>query len=534
MATGAVTIKRFAVRLLAAGLLAWAPLSAAEGGSPVSDQDRMIFKTLYGEKLSTVDRTRNGADDITLAGEMMAFASDLPAADAGVQCLIYIDAVRLASNGADLGLMKEASGLLNSRWPGQDAVSPEELMQLASRAYRSVERNDRAEQGEHYIDLLLQIVDRYVKENDPEQAIGVCRLASTIARTIGSDQLKPIEARLKRLDAANDTAKRIKMLTLSVEKNPQNSPAARELIRMLIIHHNDPKTALKYVESTKDEELIDLVRRCAKGIGRSNAATALRVGDWYVILAEDQDDDPAVALLGTARKWYARFFAEYRRDDALAKRVRMMDRMAASRIERLSAGNPGPAGDGDPEENQWLSLTTPPYDVRDYLALRPDFLDTAGGQITIDDGQFAIPLKPGSAYEVRITLTVHDPEQYEKRGITVVLPVGEKHTITTRYMAKGGTIATIDHVSEKTLIDDAPDRVGGKVQLTLQVSQTETQMAYAVLFNGKPAASWKGITEHLEETDKDDFRRLPKDLGTAVLIRSLTKVTLHAVEYRER
>lgn len=531
MATAHKTIRRITAGLLALALLPGTLPALAQQDSPIRDQDRTVYQTVYGEKLTSVKRTRAVGDDLSLAKEMMAFALDVPD-DPGVRCLIYIDVIELSANASDLALLRKATNLLTEHWPKQDAVSPETLMQLASRSYRGVDRRDRDAQGEHYITLLLDIADQYQGADDPEQATSVYRLASTVARTIGSDQFDPIQKQIKRLAAASQIAQRIEMLELSVKKNPQNSPAAHELVRLLITQRNDVAKASQYVQSTRDEELIDLVSHCTQGIDQANAATAMRVADWHLNLAEDEEDEQALALLQQARQWYARFFSLYSREDALAKRVVEMDNLAQLKIQRLTQDSSELSAI---DNNKWTPLTAPPFDVKDHLIHNPDFLETKAGQIAIEDGMFSLPLTKADSYEIRITLTTPEPkEEYEERSIFVQLPVGDDRMIATSHFVRGEAVAKLSHVEEKLIINNAPDRSGKKVQYTIQVSKQNDDTAIVVLYNGRPAATWKGNYEELHERVEDDIRYLPKEKGSIMLISSLTLVTIHAIEYRQR
>jgi hypothetical protein len=521
--------KRFSAGLLAAGLIG---LPAVAQDSPVREQDRSTFDTLYGEKLSTVNRTRSTTDDTTLANEMVAFAMSLPDSDAGVRCLIYENVITLASTTADLGMMRETYESLQGQWPEQDLVTPEELMQLASRGYRGVDRSDRDEQGEHYIDMLLMLAQRYEEDNDPEQAIAVCRLASTIARTIGSDQLDPIVDKLEALATAVDMARRIKMLELSVQKNPQNSPAARELVKLLVTRHNDPVAAASYVESTSDEELIDLVKRCALGVDVANAATAMRVGDWYLSLAEDEQGQQAIDLLNESRKWYEQFFSLYERDDALARRVADMDRLVLLKIERLIADNPELIGKN---KDGFEPLIAPPFDAEAHKIGKAElFVVSEAGQIAIEDGSLVIPFKKVKTYEIRLTVTVNKDASSSRPAITLHLPVGENRLLTTCYFVDHFHIAQIDNVTETRLMEPAPAKVGQKHQLTFQVAETDGTIAYAMLYNGRAGIKWQGNLEEFDQIPEETLELIPEGTGPVMLLRCDANVTVHAVDYKER
>jgi hypothetical protein len=508
-----------------------APFSQAQAireADPVTEDDRNIYNTLYGEKLSSVQRTRSNSDDRTLVQEMMGFAKTIPD-DTGVRCLIYIDAVKLASDSAELDLMLDAAEGLRSLWPEHPTLKQENLLDLASRGYRAAPRTDRKAVGEDYIALLLSMAQDLIEADDYEQATSLCRLASTVARSIDSDQRERIETTLDFLDIEGDLASRIKMLRLSVEKNPQNRPAARELVDLLVAKRNDPATALTYVESTGDEELIDLVQRAAAGRDAANAASAMRVADWYIALAKDLPDRYALPLLLSARQWHARFFELYDRGDALSMRANAMDQANAARIDALRSENPDAA-----EATAWRRLTDAPYDVNEHLVDRPDSVQADNGEISINDGNFVVPVEPADAYEVRITLTTIEAEQFEERSIDVKVPIGSEHEFEIRHFGKGGVPAKLDDVEGESLLRDVPDRIGKRVTLVLQVKRTGDDIAFAMLFNGRAALRWQGAMEELEEVDPNRYRRLPEDIGPVISIRAFTPVIVHSVEYREQ
>ena len=519
-------MKRIAAGLLISAL--WTLTVYAQESSPIRVEDRANFGTLYAEKLSSVDRTRTIIDDQALAKEMFDFAQALPDTDAGAKCLIYAELTALSSKTGDLGLMRESMGLLETLWPDQDLVSQEVLMQRASQAYHAVDRGGRKEQGEHYIELLLRIALRHEKANDPEQAIGVCRLARTVARTIDSDLFDTIQDKLEHLASANDMAKRIKLLERSLQKNPQNSSAAHELVKLLVTDHNDIQAAAKFVELTRDEELVDLVQRGAKGIEDASAATAMRVGDWYIALAEDERDEKALKLLYRSRDWYEQFFALYRRDDALAKRAEGMDNLALLKIERLLVSNPALV---QTPRRGWSPLIAPPFDLDKQKLGELDVSGINRGEITINNGAFFISFKQGQAYEVRLTLTVHEDADNGQPAISLYLPISDNRFILTRYHATGAVLARVDKVDENRLLRGLPDRTGQKRVLTFQVAELSGQTAFTMLYQDKAAIKWQGEREELDKLDPD---QLPQAVGPVMLLRCFQKVTIHAVDYKAR
>lgn len=522
-------IPPLAAALLASTLASTTPASAqAAKPSPIHDQDRTAYDTLYKDKVASVHRTRTGSDDRALGQEMLAFAKDIPD-DLGVQCLLYIETISLASNASDLALMSQAYILLTDRWPEQDTVSPEELMQFASLAYRGVDRQDRKQQGEHYISLLRRIAAQYKSQDDPEQSLGICRLASTIARSIDSPQTEPINQSIKQLNDTIETDRRIKMLKVVVDNNPENRPAAKNLVTLLITRHNDTASALAYVGATQDEELIDLVTHCSRGIEEANAATAMRIADWYLAISDDEPDNVALTLLEHARRWYARFAELYRREDALAKRVAEMDRLTQAKIDRIIAEQ---TGLGQGEANGWESLIKPPYDPEDFKTSAKQIHRDEQGGLTFNTGKFFVPYKEANAFEIRLTLTVHeDTEKDQAPVIRLSLPLVDR-VLVTRYFIGGERIADVDKVKETVLISPAPGRVGQKCDLTVQIAVDGQEIAFAMLYEGKPAVTWQGELNELEAYNRQSIDERSIDVGHAMHLSSRAHVTLHALEYR--
>eukprot|EP00752_Nemacystus_decipiens_P013778 g12231.t1 len=494
--------------------------------SPIRDQDQAAYEELFREKLTSVQRTRSSSDDKTLANDMMAFAQSIPD-DQGVQCLIYIETITLASNASDLSLMRQANRLLETSWPKQDAVCPEQLMQLASQAFRGVDRSEREEQGEQYINLLRDVATKYENQDDFEQAISVCRLASTIARTLGSDQLDTINTKIKSLSEAKEINNRIEMLKLSVQKNPQNSPAARDLVQLLITRQNDPLQAARFVDLTQDEELTDLVSRCALGIEQANAATAMRIADWYLSLAEDQPDKQAVTLLLESRRWYARFVAQYRRDDALAKRVQEMDQLARGLITKL-----GGKASADADIDGWFSLIKPPFNPSDYSTRETAYQRDQNDGLMFTQGAFFVPYEKAQAYEIRLRLTLHDT-QNNVSPVRVHLPLSDR-VLTTYFFIDNTRIAYVDAINEEQLISPSPGKIGQAFELTFQVAMSKEQVAFAMLYNGKPALRWQGELIELRPINRALLEQLETDIDHAMYLDCPSNLTLHALDYRVR
>lgn len=490
--------------LLALTLVGLSPAAAAQvTNTPVSDEDKAVFNELYREKLSTVNRTRSTADDLALAKEMMALAKDVPD-DPGVQCLIYIEVIPLAASGSDIQTMGRAVELLDQRWPGHEAASIENQLDLASRAFRAVPRNSsqRGPVGEAYIDLLMGMVQQCSDKNELQQAIDIGRLANTIARSIDSGQRERIGLVLEQLDTENALADRIQMLTLSVEKNPQNKPAARELVDVLLKKRNDPAAASAYVQSTGDEELIELVQFAAKGLDQASAPHAMRVGDWYRVLAEDEEGLYAEQLLSNARAWYARFFSEYTRQDALAKRVEMLDLVSEIQLTKLRESL------GIHREGDWTDLIKNQFNPE--LHAKRGEVRVVENEIQCTPCGLHFPINAEGSYEFEVAFIVMEHGDTEE-PMSFLLPVNERF-IKIRYNYTGAAVLQGDQDGMRHDVEERGNDLGKTKRLLFRVVSDADGAKIAVMLNGEEVMAWEGKIDGLGGRETFELPEEEEDL----------------------
>jgi len=500
--------------------------------TPPTAQDRATFDELYKDQLASAARTRSTADDLDLLEEMIGFAEQIPD-DPGVQQLIYIEAIPLAARGGDIASMLTLADRLEAVRPGHEAASMSNLITLADRAYRQAPRDERGRVATPYIDLLLIAAERAAENDDLRQAASYARQANSIARSIDSERQPAVEARFEFYTLEASIRHRIEMLTQAVDRNPNNKPAARELVELLLSKRNDPVAANQYVELLGDAELTELVGLSAEGIEQASAATALRMGDWYVKLSEDQPDDYAQPLLEQARRWYARFLETYPRQDTLAQRVRSMDQVAAGRIERIAAAR-GPSLKLAVDPDGWVNLIDNPYDPGDHLIGSEKQLTVAGGVIRMDHAALVVPFEPAKAYELRTTVTVQsERDENADLGFIVHLPIGDTGRVAmARYYFEGPKCLRVVGVGAEDVLQDPPSRRGKKSELVFQVAQVEADKAAIVLLiDGEVAGRWQGpIAELVQDEDAEERA----DFGHSFYFNCRSVVSFHGIAVRER
>lgn len=532
-------MRRIATALLAATLVsaAPAPLRADPGGESstgATQRDRETFDELYRDKLREVRRTRDPEDDLLLLDQMLTFAEQVPD-DPGVQGLIYTEAIALAASGGDLRAMMRAAELLEAHWPGDPAAASEKLIELAERAYQLASRDEREQVGGPYIELLLYEAEAAASREDYKSALARCRQAHAVARAIGSPHEEHLRALNKYYAAQSSVDERIDRLSQSLQANPDNYPAARELVELLLVKRDDPARANAFAKLTNDQELAELIALSAGGVEQASAAQALRVGDWYLRLSEGQPDEYALGLLARARQWYARFLDTYPRKDTLASRVRSMDELAQGRIHRIHETGVITAPPQVAAKDGWVDLMPEGFDTKKHVLGLPENISIDNRQVTLESATLIVPFKPTKAFEVRLTVTnhVHDPF---RSNFVMLLPTSttfKNRTLDIRYYATGPVIARVGAVREQQLLEQRPPLDDNPRVLTYQVAtQDNGEIAFMLLVDGTPAVKWQGNTAELN-FDPDRGVDDP-DIGTALVIRGFTKTTIHKVEFHER
>lgn len=516
---------RFLRTMLLAGWVALAATAAyAQATRTVTKDDQQAFDKLYKTKLADADRTRSKDDDKKVLKQMMALGPQIPD-DPGVQCLIYIESIPLAASVGDLETMKSAAKQLRGLWPDHKAASLANLVELADRAFRVTPRTERGPIGDHYIELLMEQADDFEAKGDYKQAKDASRQANSIARQTGSDLRSSAEASYKRLSDTYDVIRRIDLLTRSLEANPQNKPAARELVNLLAVKRDDPINAAKYAPLADDAELVRVLNLCVAGLDKASPQDAASVGDWYIALAEEAEDAYAKAMLIRAREWYSHFFEVYNKRDTLASRVRTMDEKAKQRLAEIVQSKQ------DAKFTEWVNLIKDGFNPEKHN-LWTD-LDISEGQITCKNASFVMPVKSTRGYELRVQMTVNRQDPGKKLGMILYLPVGNNGA-SVRYTTAGTHVIWIENANDATYIDPRRgDDVGRKVEMTFQVATGAGGKAQiAILMGGKTVVRWQGRVNQLKPAQT---QLPPEEHGNVFRFTSTAaSATFNKIEYRER
>ena len=510
-------MRSIATALLLSALLVIASHTAAAAESPVTEEDRKEFTRRFEADLIKADQTRGKEDDEELLGEMLkraARSKDAP----GLQCLIYAQAIELSASAGDLETMIYAARRLDWLYPDNEAARDSNLTSHARRAYLQAGSSEKITVGEYYIDLLLAASERAESDGKYEIAHEYSTQAVKIGHDIDSTRLDQIAGKHAEVTRTHAQIDRINKLKEVLNRNPRDRYSAIDLMELLVIKRNDPVAAAEFIDLTQDEQAIDAVRTYAAGIQRATPADALRVANWYMRLAQEEDDVDAEPMLNNARQWYAHFLDRYPREDGLAEHIRSRQEVAEARIQRIEQAR------RQATRGQWADLIAGSFDPK--LHSLGEEITVRGGDLTTRQSDFVIPVTPEGSYRLRVRLTIHEGTP----GLIVHLPAADT-VATIRYAWKNNTVSMIDNTDRFDDERKHMNRVGRETTLVFSVRpRPDGEVQVAMDVNGRASLSWTGLAGELSPTP--DYAP-PQSMGRIFRFTCPGQMTFHAIELLE-
>lgn len=491
------------------------------GGLAVSAQpqttteDQALVDLFFRDKIVAARRSRDTADDIQLIQDILEQAESVPDSP-GVQWLMYQTAIDLATSSEVYPWAIESAMRMRATFPDTPATSDQALLDLMEQAYRDADRSDRPEIAEPYLALLESTGQAAEEAGDITRAAELYRTGAAVARAVRSDLMDRFAEHVRRLSEVEQLNNRIRQLTNAVQTNPRNVTAARELVMLLVVERRDCGSALEFVDSTQDADLIDVVAMAAAGLASAEPTESLRVADWYLALAE-QTPDHAAYLLTEAVRFYDRFIGDYQRDDALSSRVGAMRELAASRLDDLREAEQEAA------RGTWTDAIALIDPQRHAFGDAPTI---RSGQVHVDDSGFIIPFNPEGAYDVRVRVRFEGGDD----GITFYLPLGEEDGAVYMYSRHEHSRIQIlgGRKNEEETLMLTPGR---EVELSIQVRPMPQQAVQILcLVDDTECARWEGEVDKLRVPDN---ARPSERHGNTLMVRCGGAYVFQSIELRQ-
>ena len=268
-----------------------------------------VFNSLYGKDYRQVLSTRDRADDIALAKQLVE-AAKTAAGQPNLLALLCERACLLAGRhpgGHETAI--KAMTLLAEKVPAKKKDCREKLLTLYQARYGASPADGRAAAGEDLINYFMVLADECGAEGDYTAAVLYLRRASYTARSVRSSSGEVIVEKLKRFIAQERTARDIGQAKARLKADPDDTTARPRLAWLYLVEKDDPAEAAKYLSATCEEAMKTYVPLLVKDANSLADTACLELADWYRSLSPRASAFASPAMLCRAKGYYGVFLA---------------------------------------------------------------------------------------------------------------------------------------------------------------------------------------------------------------------------------
>ncbi len=279
-------------------------------GAAAEAQAADDFERLYGPMVRKAQATRDQADDLAAAGQLLEQATRLANAP-HLQSMMHRKALELAA------LCPEGHALAWSAVEGIEAnpVGPRAVVVLDT-LFRETHVSQRRGVTGWYLNALLVAGDDAMAQQGYDEALGHYRQAYALATQTDVGDRRLLGQRVKHATDQNAAERRIQQLRGRLSANRNDQPAARELAELLIRERWDISGAAELMNIAGDEALAKQVAALSAGAHSATTEEAFAVGEWLWSLSEKASLYHRDRLRGHAGNYYQTFLSGYTLSDA--------------------------------------------------------------------------------------------------------------------------------------------------------------------------------------------------------------------------
>jgi len=444
------------------------------------------FETLFGQEARNVLESKDTEDDAVFAGKLLNAAEAMVDA-LDLQALLYQKAHEFGArdpSGCTTAL--QALRLLEKRFPDRRPEWEAKRLGVHRRRYEGSRGEEKQKAAKPYAQALIREAVRRVQGGKVDEARALYTEAHKIAVRIKWYRATEIQDRIDGLAELLVQERKLRALHDALTKTPSDTEVRVRLILFYVAEMNSPDRASELLTEEVSVAFRANVLLAAKPMDELSEADCLRLGEWYVGLAEDVSVQGKLRCLSRAERYLNYFLELHTKKDAVGYKGQLLlekigkerGRMWINLIagvnvkEHAVKGKWGKAG---------MSLTRM---VGTYKADTPGF------------GRTMLPASPRGSYELRAVFA-----RIEGQGrVQFILPVGESQVCLAldRGIRDGGRAYGLEHVEEQG-VDRNPTsvRAGGLVNgreysvLVRVVIQDEDAVVTAHL-DGHKVVHWRG------------------------------------------
>jgi hypothetical protein len=303
------------------------------GVQAVRQEMAAMFESLYGESIRKAEATKDPADDVQLAGQLLDAARTMKENPDLFQ-LLCETAYKLGSGSVEgeetaLAAMEQLADTMPQT--AFDAAT-----KIAAILAGRYEREKTPGCGEQWVDGLLAATKIATEHQQHAEAAQTCEQALAAAKEIASPRHATIAAELKLLRAREKVMEEVQELQTKLsnaEKNPTGvSKEAVEgnvkkmrnrMVWLQVAELNDPTGAAKHLGEGCDETFFTNIPLVNAEPETLSAEAAIKLAEWYVSLTDQVSPAGLDLMRNRAKTYYQRFLTVHETKDALAIRAEL-------------------------------------------------------------------------------------------------------------------------------------------------------------------------------------------------------------------
>jgi len=290
-------------------------VGALFGRASFADQPEEIFEALYGQAYRQARGTRDLADDIALAGKVLATLKgrDFRHEAVPLFCEKVYELGAQHPQGCKTAI--EAMDLLARRFPEHRPGALAKVADAWEQLFNASRGPQGLEAGRALVAALLDSAEAEFDSGREDEASDATRRALKLVRRIAPGRREDIQGRLDQLHLRAQLRKQAADLEARLQSDAADTTARNELIHLYLVDLDDPAAAARYVDESCERDVRKYVPAAAKPLEVAPRLACLEMGEWYRRLAEAETE------ARTVRRLLRRAWTYYRRHSELHKDV---------------------------------------------------------------------------------------------------------------------------------------------------------------------------------------------------------------------
>ena len=288
-----------------------------------ADTPEQMFSAIYGEQVRQAERTRNGADDAVLAGELLMAAAQVDESPA-FQELLYRKAYALAlRDGSGAKTAQQAADGLRYAEAIEDVEYRTMRLEVFETQYGTAMRKERAAAAAPIIDEATRLAALHLADEAYGKSITALRRAMAVASPRRSEQRDELVQLLRHVRALQQAAGHAAALERQLDGSPDDTSARRELAELYLFELNRPDVAALHTGKLPDVSFASLAVAAGQNVDELTEAQLLALMDAYVERADGAGEIGRLCALRRAMMYGRRFLAVHSAEDAQRLKVKV-------------------------------------------------------------------------------------------------------------------------------------------------------------------------------------------------------------------